>query len=144
MRQFIKYTIFGFCILMVSACAPAREDADAKLLKACKASVEAVSSSNEKIHKITAQTFVDKKSHDGLDLRVVTIKARVTVGDSAFRQKKYVCYFQERIGVFGIGYSVEFYRLDKSGRMYGNVDGTIMGDFNDNMKINQAVEKIFY
>ena len=144
MKNLVKICFMSFILLTVVACAPSREEADKKLLKACKAAVEAVSPSREKIHKIISQKFEDKKSHDGLDLRVVTIEGKVTIGDGPYRKKKYTCSFEEKFGVFGIGYSVDFWLLDRDGDMYGNVDGTIMGDFNDNLKINQAVENILY
>ncbi len=144
MKNLLKICLVFTLILTISACAPSREEADKKLLKACKAAVEAVSPNKEVIHKILSQKFENKKSHDGLDLRVVTIEGKVTIGNSAYRRKTYRCSFEEKKGVFGIGYSADFWLLDRNGRMYGNVDGTIVGDFNDNLKINEAVSKILY
>lgn len=133
-----------FCfltLLVLASCAPARGDADKKLARACAAAVEVLAEPGTEIF-IKDSFFNSSKASDGLDLRGVTIEARISVNKGAYRQKTYECAYEERFGPFNIGYSAKFHHMKMDGIEYGNIDGTISGDFNELMKITQATDDV--
>lgn len=137
---------FIACLLGVAAlaaCAPARPEADKNLAKACIAAVEVLAEPGTEFF-IKDSFFNSKKSSDGLDLREVTVEAKISVNKGAFRLKTYECAFEERFGPFNVGYSAKFHHMKMNGIEYGNIDGSISGDFDELMKITQATDAVLF
>lgn len=129
-------------LLLVTGCGPSRSDADAKLDRACLAAANVMSPSGTEIFP-EKSSFDKGTSSDGLKLRKVTISARVSVNKGAYSLRNFNCTFEESVGAFGIGYSARFHSLDMdNGTKYGNIDGTISGDFNEIAKISQTVDAV--
>jgi hypothetical protein len=123
-------------VLALSACGPTREEEDAKLLTACATTLKSMYEGDDTI-EIKDKSFSSEKSPDATTLRTVKIHAYYTHNKGNIEEKDYVCSFEEDQGF--LGYSPRFYRMDMSGTKYGNYDGTIQGDLNDMIRINQAM-----
>ena len=137
-RHLVSLAILVF---MTASCAPARDATDKKLEKACLAAVTALANEGTEIFpQNTAYRY--EKSDDGLDLRTVMIEARTSVNKGAYRVSSYLCSFEEKSGPFGLGYSAKFHHMEESGMKYGNYKGEIHGDFNDLMKITNAMDGV--
>ena len=123
-------------VLALAACGPTREQEDAKLFTACTAVVKSLYDPADTI-EVKEKSFFSEKSPDQTNLRTVKIHAYYTHDRGIIEEKDYVCSFEENPGF--IGYAPRFYRMDKAGTKYGNYDGTIEGDLQDMIKINQAM-----
>jgi hypothetical protein len=124
------------CSLPLTACGPTREQEDARLMNACVTVVKGLYEADDVID-VKEKTFSSEKSPEGTSLRNVKIHAYYTHNRGAIEEKDYVCAFEETSGLFG--YNPHFYRLDKAGVKYGNFSGTIEGDLQDMIKINDAM-----
>ncbi len=128
--------------ILLSACAPSREEADAKLADACLAAVQAVSGNNVEIF-IDKKSFASDTAADHTKLRVVVLESRISVDKSAYSQRRFSCTFEENVSAFGLAYSARFYNLDlDNGMKYGNINGVVTGDFNDIARIAHAVDDV--
>jgi hypothetical protein len=124
------------CALPLNACGPTREQEDGRLMKACVTVVKNLYDADDLI-EVKEKTFTSEKSPEGTNLRTVKIHAYYTHNRGIVEEKDYVCSFEETSGLFG--YNPRFYRLDKAGMKYGNFSGTIEGDLQDMIKINEAM-----
>jgi hypothetical protein len=125
--------------LSLTACVPSRGDADRKLAVACQAAIKATFTDPKDNIAVQTASFDFQKSYDGAKLRVVTLKAKYTYGDSEPDDKTYTCSYTEEWSLFS--YLPEFYNLQRDDQTYGNVNGEIMGDTNTLIKINDALQK---
>lgn len=125
--------------LLLTACAPTREDADKKLAIACQAAIKETFSDPKDHIEVQKVSFSSDKSYEGARLRIVTLKAQYTYGDSPPFDKTYLCAYTEEWSLFS--YLPEFYNLQRDDQKYGNFDGAITGDTNTLMKINDATQK---
>jgi hypothetical protein len=136
-RPFLMLLLF--LSLGVTACVPSREQADRKLSIACENSIMATFTDPKDHIEVQKSDYGFDKSYDGAKLRVVTLKAKYTYGDSTPADKTYICTYAEEWSLFG--YLPEFYNLQRDDLKYGNVDGVITGDTNTLIKINDATQK---
>jgi hypothetical protein len=118
--------LFLMPLLLLTACAPSRDDADKKLGSACEASVKA--SFTDPKENITAKnaSYSFEKSHEDARLRVVTLTAGYTYGDSFPDEKTYTCTYHETWSLFS--WLPEFHNLQRGDEKFGNFDGTLHGD----------------
>lgn len=139
-RYFILIT-FMILLLTATSCAPSREVADKKLASACEGSIKILYEQNDKID-IQKTSFLSRKGHDNVSLRIVKLDANFVRSDGIIQEKTWTCSYKEQWSIFG--YMPEFYSLEKDGMRYGNFDGKIVGDFEALMKINIETEKALY
>ncbi|MCK4945265.1 MAG: hypothetical protein KAS59_03275 [Alphaproteobacteria bacterium] len=139
-RYFILIT-FMILLLTATSCAPSREVADKKLASACEGSIKILYEQNDKID-IQKTSFLSRKGHDNVSLRIVKLDANFVRSDGIIQEKTWTCSYKEQWSIFG--YMPEFYSLEKDGMRYGNFDGKIVGDFEALMKINIATEEALY
>jgi len=128
-------------LLLLTACVPSREEADSKLADACQAEIKATLDAKESI-TVGKASYAFAKSYDGAGLRVVTLDAKYTSGDNEPENKTYTCSYTEEWSFFS--YLPEFYNLQKGDEKFGNVNGTITGDTNILVKINDATENVLH
>jgi hypothetical protein len=126
--------------LGLTGCAPSRAAADSKLAVACEASIKAVFADPKENIEVEKATFKFVKSYEDLKLRVVTLKAKYTYGDSQPDDKTYTCSYAEDWSL--ISWLPQFYNLEKEGDKYGNFNGSILGDPAVLIKINEANTKV--
>ena len=140
MRRSLLITALLVSSLTLVSCAPSRDDADKKLAKVCLASIKGLSDPDDQFD-VQKTTFLSGKSHDGLDTRTVTLNTHFIHAHGVMVEKDYSCTYKEQWSMFG--YMPEFYNLEKDGQKIGNVNGSIQGDTDSIMKINNATEQSF-
>jgi hypothetical protein len=136
-RPFLMLLLF--LSLGVTACVPSREQADRKLSVACTSSITATFTDPKDHMDVQKAYYGFEKSYDGAKLRVVTLKAKYTYGNSPPEDKTYICTYTEEWSLFS--YLPEFYNLQRDDLKYGNFEGLITGDTNTLIKINDATQK---
>lgn len=136
-----RFLLTAVLCLAVAGCAPSREARDQKLYQACIASINALSY-GELVFEDEKKLFASETAHDGIPLRRVTIEADVSEDSSAYDRKTYTCWFEDRTTMFG--WQAKFHHMEFDSRKLGNYEGTIKGDFQDMMKINEVTEGILY
>jgi hypothetical protein len=134
---------FGVGFLFLTGCAPDRTTADKKLAKACQAAVVALLSDDVDI-EIQSTDFKNTMANDGYPLRLVVLNTYLSTDGGGYQDKSYQCAFSEDTGMFKMGYSVKVEYIDFDGEIYGKQDGLIQGDFQENEKITEAVDKVFF
>lgn len=123
-------------LLFLTACV-SREQADAKLVKGCKAAVELYLEDGYSIKEIKDTKFSNVANTIDGD-RKVTLT--VLESDGWYEtDKTYSCNFAEQFGAMKTSYSAEIYQVDANGNIYGKKDGNIIGGFNEWSKITGAV-----
>ena len=138
MRYYMPLLLM-FASFTLASCAPSRERADIMLAVACEASVKATFTDPKDHIEVKKATFAPQKAYDGARLRVVTLKAQYTYGESQPDDKTYTCAYTEEWSL--LSYLPEFYNMQKGDEQYGNFNGTIVGDTAVLMKINDANQK---
>lgn len=136
-----RFLLTAVLCLAVAGCAPSREARDQKLYQACIASVKALSY-GELVFEDEKKLFADETAYNGVTLRRVTIEADVSEDSSAYDRKTYTCWFEDRTTMFG--WQAKFHHMEFDGRRLGNYEGTLKGDLQDMMKINDVTEGILY
>ena len=140
MRHFISLALIIILGLGLAGCGkPDRKTADIKLLDACVAAVK-ILYSPEDTFDIKEKSFSKDKEKNGLELRKVHVMAHYVQNGGYIQMKEYNCWFEEVSGF--MGFSQKFHRLEKDGQRFGNFDGTMEGDFQDLLKIQDAMEVI--
>ncbi len=141
MRHYLYLLFFiTFLPLILTACAPTREDADSKLAAACEASIKDTFTDPKNHIAVQNASFSFKKSSEDLRLRVVTLKAKYNYGNSEPDDKTYVCAYTEEWSLFS--WLPEFYNLQNDDDKYGNFDGNILGDPTVLLKIATDMQDI--
>ena len=128
------------CVLIVTGCM-SREQADAKLAKACEAAVNVFLVDGQRIDKVNNATF--SGSPVGPDFRHVTIHTAMIDGWLE-AEYDYDCTFQEGFGFLNSGYTASIYNVNVDGRIIGKSGSEILGEAEDHMKLNEAVRAALY
>ena len=140
MNKIVRYSFALFCVLTLSGCV-SREQADAKLAKACAAGVNVFLSDGQEIDKI-----VETKSSPspiGQGYRHITLIATVK-NDWLEQNHTYECDFDESFGFMNANYTASIERLDAEGTIIGRAGGQILGDAQDFIKLTEAIRKALY
>jgi hypothetical protein len=131
--------LFLLLIIGLTACVPSREQADSKLAIACQAAVKATFADPKESIAVKSASYSSTKSYDSAKLRVVTLQAQYTYGDSQPDDKTYTCSYTEEWSLFS--YLPEFYNMQMGDQKYGNFNGLITGDTSILLKINDAMQQ---
>lgn len=134
-----------FCVLIcavsLTACV-SREQADAKLVKACSAGIDALNGEEKEISRIISST--SEPSPVGPDYRHITMLVLET--DHWVEEEiTYECVFQETFGVFKQTYTAAIYQLRLGdGRLVGRSGAEIVGSTEDFLKLEDAIRGALY
>lgn len=126
-------------LLPLTACVD-RAKADEKLARACAAGIEAFLPEDQKIKDIKERIFGESDT-GGSGARYVTLKISETDG-WADVDKEYRCIFQEDFGFLGMGYTAMLYQLRMDDKIYGKDGDKILGTYEEQLKLHEAVDKI--
>lgn len=128
------------CVLALSGCIN-REQADAKLAKACEAAVNAFLPEGQRIDKIKDATY--SASPQGPDFRHVKIHT-VMMDGWLETEYDYECTFQEGFGFLNSGFTASIYQVNTGETVIGKAGNEVLGTAEDHMKLNEAVRKALY
>lgn len=116
-----------------------RAQADARLARACAAGVEAFLPEGMQVKEIKERVF-GESDIGGPGSRIVTLRL-VETDTWAEADKEYRCVFEEQFGFLGTGYTATLYQLRMDDRIYGKEGDKILGSYEDQLKLHEAVEK---
>jgi len=128
-----------FCLILLTGCV-SREQADAKLAKACQAAVD-VFLEDSKIDHIYDSKF--SASPIGTDFRHVIISTIIVDGWIEI-ESDFECVFQESFGLFNSGYAPAIEQVRVDDILIGRSGGEILGNPDDFVKLTDAVRKSLY
>lgn len=126
--------------LLLTGCVN-REQADAKLAKACKAAANVFLPDGQKVNKIESTSATP--SPEGQDFRHVTIHT-VTVDGWLEEKSDYDCVFEEGFGFLHSNYTASIEKVTVNGDTYGRSGDEILGDAQDMIKLTNAVRDALY
>ncbi|MCB9983888.1 MAG: hypothetical protein H6861_09505 [Rhodospirillales bacterium] len=114
-----------------------RETADARLIKGCKAGIEAFLYEGDRVEKIVSKTL---RTPTGLGsgYREVMLNATITDGFHP-HDEDYTCIFMEEFGPFQMSHRASIYNIDLGGRIIGQKGYEIQGNLKDMQKLTKAV-----
>lgn len=118
-----------------------REQADAKLGKACAAAIGVLLPEGQRIDSI--KETVTTASPVGPGYRHVTIKTAMIDGWLE-SENDYECTFEESFGFLNSGFTASLYEAKVGNRIVGKAGNEIMGSAEDHMKVIDAVRKALY
>ncbi|MCB9989700.1 MAG: hypothetical protein H6868_10285 [Rhodospirillales bacterium] len=119
-----------------------RATADAKLVKACKAGVEALLPEGEVIERVAGSEVKD--SPTGAGHRHVTLTA---IKDDGWLEEEvpYECVFEESFGFLSMNYTASVYQVRLSeDKIVGKVGSKIQGDPEEFVKLTDAIREALY
>ena len=126
--------------LLLTGCVN-REQADAKLSRACAAAVGALLPEGAKIDSV--KEFKASASPEGQGYRHLDITA-VYLDGWIEQENQYQCIFEEGFGFLNMGYTAAIYQVNTGERIVGKSGNEIMGDAQDFLKLNDAVRGALY
>lgn len=135
-----RFILSLFCVLTLSGCVN-RTQADAKLSRACEAAVNTILDDTQRIDKVKSATFTG--SPVGPDFRHVTIHT-IMLDGWLETDYDYDCIFQEGFGFLNSGYTASIHQVKTEDRIIGKSGNEISGDFDDFVKLTDAVRKALY
>jgi hypothetical protein len=127
-------------LLILTACNVDRNQADARLVKACEAGVNLFIEDGREVKEIKSVSFSVPDIRSEGDRRVSML---VHEGDGWHgTDKTFSCSFIERLGLMG-SYSANIYQIDMGeGRIYGQKDGKIMGSYDEWSRVTDTVDRM--
>lgn len=136
MKKQILCILFALT-LPLSACVT-REQADEKLVRGCAAATASLLPEDQVMGPIIAHEFTE--SSEGPTFRHLTIHTKQDE-EWLSGEAVYDCTFEETFGFLNITYNAFVYQLKLGEAVYGKVNGEIVGDAEDFIKLDKAFEK---
>lgn len=118
-----------------------REQADAKLARACAAGVGALLPEGSRIDSVKSHR--GEASPEGGGMRHIVINA-VYIDGWIEQENEYDCTFEENFGLFGTGYEAAIYQVRTGDKIIGKAGGDILGEAQDFIKLTDAVREALY
>lgn len=140
MKNLKQLSILSICTgaLLLSGCVT-REQADAKLEKACIAAAEAFIEEGYKVEEVKERIFGDDAK---LGKGYREVRLTVLEGDGWYStDKEYRCVFVEETGMFNSTHNASIYRLKIDTMTLGQEDGKLIGTIKQHQKLGDAVQK---
>jgi hypothetical protein len=128
------------CAAALTGCV-SREQADAKLAKACEAGIMALLPEGTNVGKVAGSTFT--ASAEGQGLRHVALKLEHQDGWIE-EDTVYECTFEESFGPMKNNFTASLYNLKMGEQSYGKFGNEILGDAQDFIKLTDAIRKSLY
>ena len=136
------FKICAFLLIAPLAACVDRADADAQLRNGCIAGVNVLLDKNgDSIGKVVKADF--SPSPEGTDMRHVALTATLK-DDWSETENEYSCIFQESFGFMNASYAASIYQVRTPDATIGKVGGTIEGDAEDFMRLNDAIRDAMY
>ena len=136
MKHNFKLCSLVLCLTLLTGCV-SREQANAKLGKACEAAAGVFRSEGFTVKSVKRVTSKPSKEF-GNGYRDITVF--VTESDSWLDvDKEYKCVFAEEFGMFNTTFTADFYQLDVDDQVYGMKDGQLHGEADVQVKLMRAV-----
>ena len=134
----MRYILIILLSFSLTACVT-QEQADVKMAKGCTAGINALMQDNGKeISEIKTKRYADEDAEGGLHRRV-TIEGIEKDGWLEL-DKSYSCLFMEEWSLFQIGHKALLVQVKIDDELYGKRDGTILGSFDDFLKLTRVVD----
>jgi hypothetical protein len=132
--------IFFALILSLSLTACVTQDqADVKMAKGCVAAVNAlIEDQGKEIMEVKTKRYAQEDAEGGLHRRV-TIEAIEKEGWLEL-DKQYSCLFMQQWGLFKSSHHALLVQVKIEDKLYGKKDGSIIGSFDDFMKLTRVVD----
>lgn len=141
MKHLLKMCSLIICLAVLTGCV-SREEADAKLGKACKAAAGLLLTDGftvKSVNNVDAGTTAEF----GGGYRKITVS--VTESDSWLDvDKDYKCVFAEEFGIFNSSFDADLFQIDVDGQVFGMKDGQILGGPEMQIKLDRAVKSVLY
>ncbi len=140
MRQKLLTILPLMTLLALTGCVN-REQADAKLARACAAAVNTILYEGQRIDEVRDSTSTP--SPEGPDFRHITI--HTIMGDGWLEtENDYECIFQEGFGFLNSNYTASIYQVRTPERTIGKAGDEIMGSAQDFIDLTNAVREALY
>lgn len=138
MKPLKTVLILSITTLALTGCTD-RKTADAKLVRACEAGIEAFLPENDDIKKINKKTVRD---HAKLGKGYRQVELDLTVSDGWHdRDETQSCIFMEEFSIFGLSYRASIYQLNYNNKVIGQQNYEIQGTLEEMTKLTDAVDK---
>lgn len=136
--KLLPLSLLCVSIITLTGCID-RAAADAKLVKACTAGIEAFLPEGDEVERVENQTI---KDHDrlGQGYRHVMLDTRISDGFHG-RSENHSCIFFDEFGPFKMSHRASIYQLNYKGRVIGQENYQIQGSLEDMQKLTDAVDK---
>lgn len=129
-----------FAALLLSGCV-SREQADAKLAKACEAGIRATLPDYQTFEEVLEVKASD--SSIGPNMRQIRIKGKLEDGWLGI-EENFTCVFDESFGFLGSSHTAAIYQLRLPGKVIGQAGPDITGSAQDFIKLTDAVSEALY
>lgn len=124
--------------LSLSACVN-QDQVDVKMAKGCAAGVNAlIKDTGREISEIKTQRYANEQAEGGLHRRV-TIEGIEKDGWLEL-DKSYSCLFEQHWGFFKSSHQAILVQVKIEDELYGKKDGSILGSFDDFLKLTRVVD----
>jgi len=140
MKSKLPLYVSLICAMALTGCVN-REQADAKLAKACEAAVNVFLVDGQRIDKVKGSTAT--ASPEGPDMRHITIQT-IMMDGWIEAENNYECVFQEGFGFLNSGYTASIYQVKVGDTVVGKSGNEVLGTAEEHMKLNEAVRKALY
>lgn len=116
-----------------------QDQADTKMAKGCAAGVNALlEDEGKEIGEIKVQRYANEQAEGGLHRRI-TLEAVEKDGWLEL-DKEYSCLFMQEWGLFKSSQRALLVQVKIDNQLYGKKDGTILGSFDDFLKLTKVVD----
>ncbi len=136
----MRFLIIILCSLSLTACV-SQDQMDVKMSKGCAAGVNTLldeRGNDKKIKEIKTTNYSNEQAEGGLHRRV-TFEAIEEDGWLEL-DKTYSCLFMQEWGIFKSSHKALLVQVKIDDQLYGKKDGTILGGFEDFLKLTRAVD----
>jgi hypothetical protein len=134
----MRIVLIALLSLTLTACI-SQDNADVKMAKGCVAAVNAlIKDDGKEIMEVKSKNYAQEDAEGGLHRRV-TINAIEKEGWLEL-DKEYSCLFMQQWGLFKSSHNALLVQVKIEDELYGKKDGTIIGDFEDFLKLTKVVD----
>lgn len=133
----MRYFLIMLLSFFLTACVT-QDQADIKMAKGCAAGVNTlIADEGKEIGKIKVQRYANEQAEGGLHRRI-TLEAIEKNGWLEL-DKEYSCLFMQDWGLFKSSHEALLVQVKIGDQIYGKKDGTILGSFEDFLKLTKVV-----
>lgn len=130
--------IIIFSSLLLTGCIT-QDQADVKMAKGCAAGVDALlAESGKMIGEIKTKNYSNEQAEGGLHRRI-TLEGIEKDGWLEL-DKTYSCLFMQEWGLFKSSQRAMLVQIKIDDEVYGKKDGTILGSFDDFLKLTKVID----
>lgn len=138
--KMLSCLILCLCLFIMTGCV-SREQADAKLTRACEAGIKATLPEHQ-----TFEEILDSQARDssiGSNMRQIKIKGKLEDGWLGI-EENFTCIFEESFGLLGNSHTAAIYQLRLPGKAIGQAGSDITGSAQEFIRLTDAVSEALY